>query len=712
MHAVARARRHRQILLLAGRPAWCEASARALSTMLTDSTAVWLSEAETAPGRHPSRAAEQLLGGEVDLLILDAHGGFDPDGFGLACGALRGGGLLVLLTPPLAHWAERPDPQAARIAIWPYQPEQLSNRFIARLARLLDASPAVIKVREGAPLTPLTPPETVAPTCAPPLHTNPATPATADQQRAIAAILVTAGTRARQPLVISAHRGRGKSAALGLAAAELLASGQACCIVVTAPRRSAVGALYAHAQARLGEAARLDAEGLRWGQCQMPFRAPEVLLGAPEPHADLLLVDEAAAIPAPLLERLLRSHPRLVFASTVHGYEGTGRGFEIRFRAALDRLAPDWRALSLDTPIRWAAGDPLEALSFRALLLDAAPADAAAFAGFDDARIAYERLDRAALAEDEPRLRQLFGLLVLAHYQTRPMDLRMLLDGPGVRLYVARFGGAVAATLIATEEGGLEDAALRADIFAGRRRPRGHLLPQTLSAHGGLAEAPARRMLRVVRIATHPALTWRGLGRALLQRLEADARREGLDLVGASFGAAPELIAFWTRCGYAPAHLGTSRNAASGEPALVVLRALSPAGADLLALAERRLAEHLPVLLAGPLRTLAPESALAVLSALPPQPCPEPLTRQEWLGFAEASRPFESSLPALARLGRARLAPALSAARIRPEDGALWIAASLQFWSVAALVEHAGLSGRQTLIERLRAIARSLIPGD
>ena len=109
------------------------------------------------------------------------------------------------------------------------------------------------------------------------------------------------------------------------------------------------------------------------GEAWLRFLPPDLLARA-GPPADLLLVDEAAGIPAPLLQALLRRYPRIVFSSTVHGYEGTGRGFEIRFRKILDRLTPDWRALTLTTPIRWASDDPIEALAARALLLDAAPA--------------------------------------------------------------------------------------------------------------------------------------------------------------------------------------------------------------------------------------------------------------------------------------------------------------------------------------------------
>ena len=74
-----------------------------------------------------------------------------------------------------------------------------------------------------------------------------------------------------------------------------------------------------------------------------------------------------------------------------------------------------------------------------------------------------------------------------------------------------RDGDYVAATALVGIEGGF-DRELAQQIYDGRRRPRGHLLPQTLSAHAGLGEAPRLRCARVIRIAVHPAVQKRGLG--------------------------------------------------------------------------------------------------------------------------------------------------------------------------------------------------------
>lgn len=52
--------------------------------------------------------------------------------------------------------------------------------------------------------------------------------------------------------------------------------------------------------------------------------------------ADLLIIDEAAAIPLPLVKAMLG--PYLVFmASTVNGYEGTGRSLSLKLLSQLQK---------------------------------------------------------------------------------------------------------------------------------------------------------------------------------------------------------------------------------------------------------------------------------------------------------------------------------------------------------------------------------------
>ncbi|MCU0833622.1 MAG: GNAT family N-acetyltransferase [Chromatiaceae bacterium] len=704
---VCRAGNTRHMLVLAGSADWTLAAAEAALTGLGQPAAAWLSDRDLAVTRHPVVRGADLLGGETDCLVYDAWSGLDPDSLGAAAGTLRGGGLLLLLTPPLALWPDLPDPQAHRITVHPFALGELSGRYLSRFARVLATTPGVHILGEGTqpPVPPLAASGIGQGVASPTMRAAPG-PRTADQVRALGLILATARGRAHRPLVITSDRGRGKSAVLGLAAAEL-ARAHPVRVLVTAPRRSAVEPLFAQVALGLPGAA-VRRERVALGEAQIQFIAPDALCRA-RPRADLLLVDEAAGIPAPLLTDLLRTYPRIVFATTVHGYEGSGRGFDVRFRQTLDRLTPLWRELRLGEPVRWAAGDPLEGALAQALLLDAAPAPDAAVAGAALDKARCERLDRDTLASDEPLLRGVFGLLVLAHYQTRPMDLRHLLDGPNLGVYALRLGDRPVATALVATEGRL-DAGLSQAVFEGRRRARGHLLPQTLSVHAGLAEAPALGFARIVRIAVHPALRRRGLARRLLEAITGDAQACGLDLIGASFGVDPDLLGLWTHCGLVPAHLGTSRNAASGRHAAVVLRPLTAAGENLLARARDRLGTRLPALLAGPLRTLEPAIVAAMLAGTEARGRIGRDEEAELAAFAAAQRPFEASLPLLARLASDRLGEALARKVLSEAEVALVVTRVLQYrgWGEPT-ADVLASDGRARDLARLRHAAGQLL---
>ena len=93
----------------------------------------------------------------------------------------------------------------------------------------------------------------------------------------------------------------------------------------------------------------------------------------------------------------------------------------------------------MSQPVRWSEHDPLEALSFRALLMDASPTSSSELLGLRPEACRCEHVNRNHLVNDESSLKDLFGLLVTAHYRTRPFDLRYLLDAPNVSIYVLRW---------------------------------------------------------------------------------------------------------------------------------------------------------------------------------------------------------------------------------------------------------------------------------
>ena len=120
-----------------------------------------------------------------------------------------------------------------------------------------------------------------------------------------------------------------------------------------------------------------------------------------------------------LLQSIVAQHPnsRIAFSSTARGYEGTGRGFALRFLDWLRQQERPVRELSLKQPIRWAPDDPLEAAIYDALLLDAQAASVPS--DFERDAVEHVALDRDALMTDGEHYNY-FGLLVHAHYRTTP----------------------------------------------------------------------------------------------------------------------------------------------------------------------------------------------------------------------------------------------------------------------------------------------------
>lgn len=709
--AAAQAHNHRRALVLAGAEPWCRQAAAAALADAASAPVLWISE-HAPEGANAVKGAQagSVLGREFDAVVFDAYSGFDVDAFGAAAGTVRGGGLLLLLTPPLDEWPAFPDPEHGRIAVAPFKAPDVTGRFLRRLARVMRTAAGVQVIEQGRETGYLVS-DAISRTQdrggnAPYFVEQEPECRTADQRAAVEAIIRVATGHRRRPVVLTSDRGRGKSAALGIAAAHLLRQGIRR-IVVTAPRLDAAAPVFEHARRVLPEAT-LARGALRLGEACLEFAPPDELVLAPR-HADLMLVDEAAAIPAPLLERLLRHYARIAFATTVHGYEGTGRGFAVRFNKVLDRRTPGWKALRLETPIRWAPGDPLERFVFRALLLDAAPAPDEVIAGARVDECGIERLDRDCLADDEAVLAELFGLLVLAHYRTTPGDLRNLLDGPNLSVYAMRYAGHVVATALVAEEGGF-DAQTATDIYAGRRRPRGHLIPQSLAVHAGVEQAARLKCARIMRIAVHPAAQGRGLGTDLLQAIMKQAYEAGCDYIGASFGATVELLRFWERSGFLPVRMGLTREASSGTHSAIVLYPLTPAGAEVFASARGRLLDHLPHLLAEPLQDLDPHLVAALLRR-GGAPAPA-LAEQDWrdvAAFAFALRSYETSLAPIWKLVCGALADPYSAELLSEAERAILIAKVLQKRSWAETAAGLEFAGRAAATDALRRALHPLL---
>ncbi len=691
---------HRRTLVLSGEAAWCRQRAVAICGQFADLSRCWVGK-ERPDGIETitQQQAKGVLGGEYSLLVYDAHDPFDADAFGATAGTICGGGLLLLLTPHFSKWPAREGSHRGS------EHEKSAGRFVQYFIRQLQCAEGVLLSAQGDALPPLPP--------LPPQATQPVAPRhpylTDDQRMAVEAVHRVLRGHRRRPLVITADRGRGKSSALGLAAAQLMQQGVKR-ILLTAPNREAVGAVFEQAAMLL--AVEVTGGALHWKGAVLQFVAPDQLLASSE-KADLLLVDEAAAIPVGMLRQLLAGYSRVVFASTLHGYEGSGRGFAIRFQKHLDEIAPSWRGLHLKQPIRWSEHDPLEALLANVLCLNAEAASVDAVAsGLTSEQCSIRKITPQALLENSVLLNSLFGLLVNAHYRTSPSDLKKLFDDPHLSLYVmqapAELGEQVVGVLLLANEGGFERE-MAEQIQQGRRRPRGHLMAQTLTAQLGLLSGAQLRCVRVMRIAIHPQLQRRGFGGCLVSAVKAAYQARKIDLLGASFGATRELLHFWQQQGLEPVLLGVGREPSSGAHGALMVQPLSAVGERLFQSARRRGCKLLLAQLAEPLASLEVEVALPLLQQQQDLPLPlfDSLDEGDLHHFAHHQRGYELTLHVLRPLACWGLVNCQ--AGLSHEQAALLLCRVLQQRPVAQCVDVTGFTGRKQLISALRQAVQRLL---
>ena len=623
----------RRLLVLSGEEGWCFDHALKLRDALPGDW-LWISPQPDAENHCSPSALQTLLGREFRHAVFDARHGFDAAAFAALSGTLKAGSWLVLLLPVWEEWENQPDADSLR---WSDCPDPIATpHFVQHFKRVLTADNDAILWRQNQPFslahfTPRT-------------DWHPATGAPQPEQQQLLQQLLTMppGVAA-----VTAARGRGKSALAGQLISRIAGSA-----IVTAPAKAATDVL-----------AQFAGEKFR-------FIAPDALLASDE-QADWLVVDEAAAIPAPLLHQLVSRFPRTLLTTTVQGYEGTGRGFLLKFCARFPHL----HRFELQQPIRWAQGCPLEKMVSEALVFDDEN-----FTHTPQGNIVISAFEQTLWRIEPETPLKVYQLLSGAHYRTSPLDLRRMMDAPGQHFLQAAGENEIAGALWLVDEGGLSQQLSQA-VWAGFRRPRGNLVAQSLAAHGNNPLAATLRGRRVSRIAVHPARQREGTGRQLIAG--ALQYTQDLDYLSVSFGYTGELWRFWQRCGFVLVRMGNHREASSGCYTAMALLPMSDAGKQL---AER---EHY--------RLRRDAQALAQWNGetLPVDPLNDAvLSDDDWLelaGFAFAHRPLLTSLGCLLRLLQTSEL-ALPALRGRLQKNA----------SDAQLCTTLKLSGRKMLLVRQR----------
>ena len=401
---------------------------------------------------------------------------------------------------------------------------------------------------------------------------------TVDQAKALLTFVDAIAEKTLQSTVaLTAARGRGKSAALGMAIAAAIAHGYSN-IFVTSPSPENLKTLFAFIFKGFDELKYVDHQDYTILQSTNPeFNKAIVRVNVHRQHrqtiqyiqpqdahmlgqAELVVIDEAAAIPLPLVRRLIG--PYLVFmASTINGYEGTGRSLSLKLIQQLREQATGssklngaeeeiersttkeskvsssvggrtLREISLTEPIRYAPGDAVEKWLNTLLCLDATvPRSRLRVLGCPHpSKCELLIVNRDTLFSFHPVsekfLQQMMALYVASHYKNSPSDLQLMSDAPAHQLYVLvppvdedsdRLPEPLCVIQVALE-GQISRESVMNTLSRGKRAA-GDLIPWLVSQQFQDEEFAALSGARVVRIATNPDYVGMGYGSKALQLL-------------------------------------------------------------------------------------------------------------------------------------------------------------------------------------------------
>ncbi|GMN33414.1 hypothetical protein TIFTF001_004140 [Ficus carica] len=355
-----------------------------------------------------------------------------------------------------------------------------------------------------------------------------------------------------------ASRGRGKSAALGLAIAGAIAAGYSN-IFVTAPSPENLKTLFdfvCKGFDALDYKEHIDFDVVRSTNPEFKkatirinvFKQHRQTIQYIQPHeheklsqVELLVIDEAAAIPLPVVKSLLG--PYLVFlSSTVNGYEGTGRSLSLKLVQQLERQSSSaqsvegpksgylFKKIELSESIRYASGDPVESWLHGLLCLDATnavprlsglpqPSECELYYVNRDTLFSYHK-------ESELFLQRMMALYVSSHYKNSPNDLQLMADAPAHHLFVL-LGPVdesknqlpdILCVIQVSLEGKISRKSALKNLSTGRQPP-GDQIPWKFSEQYQDTVFPTFSGARIVRIATHPSAMKLGYGSQAVQLL-------------------------------------------------------------------------------------------------------------------------------------------------------------------------------------------------
>ena len=475
---------------------------------------------------------------------------------------------------------------------------------------------------------------------------------TVDQAKAIMLLIdIISEKNPKNTVSLTSGRGRGKSSSMGLAVAGGVVYGYSN-IIITAPSPENLKTFFEFLIKGLNVLNYVEHKDYTIQEGTGEFKGSIISIDIIKNHkqtiryilptdillfqlAELLIIDEAAAIPLNIVKRILPDCVTFM-ASTIQGYEGTGRSLSIKL---IDEMRNNQKMsgsrilkeISLNQAIRYADNDPIELWLNKLLILDATSAESFEDSMEDPSKLELYLVNRDTLFSyhkgSEAFLKKIMSLFVSSHYKNSPNDLQLLSDAPSHKIFVlcksldkqkkAKGLPDIYCAIQVCEEGGISKDVILTNNKRGLK-PSGDLIPWTISDHYQDQEFAKMTSIRVVRIACHPDCQRMGYGSKALELLsqyyegkffkldedeemeESNEEKKGkkklkpllskledikppfIYYLGTSFGLTNNLYNFWQKNGYKPLYIAMNSNSITGEHSCIMIKPLNEGNIKLL----------------------------------------------------------------------------------------------------------------------------------
>lgn len=404
----------------------------------------------------------------------------------------------------------------------------------------------------------------------------------------------------KELIFLTADRGRGKSTSLGILVSYYIYYKINKIIHLTAPKLENLKTMFFHILETLKKLNFKDSEIKVSYKNKLIYKIEiiknfyqKIVYINPfediEDYPDLIIIDEAAAIPIPNLKKLIKCR-NIFLSSTIGGYEGTGKSLNLKFIKNLNNILIKRETLNLS--IRYSFNDLTESWINESFLLNINPNPLNYLPALENCKLFF--INKKYLFSNLPKteliLKDLYSLFVSSHYKNSPDDLKLLSDNENHLIFCLLFklNDSNEYKIISSIHVALENSnCLETD---------GNLIPNVINQHYKIKLGTG---LRIVRISVHPKFIRFGYGSKSLHEIKQlfpiiselnnelninnfsneesifistnNKEIKKINWIGASMGANKEILNFWKKNNFEPIYLKSKPNKITGENSCIVL---------------------------------------------------------------------------------------------------------------------------------------------